>query len=87
MLALMPYERSAVLPEGVASGVLNGGDVGGVLDRGGVGGGVMALTWSWETDRDLIGEGEGYARSRDWRRETDRDLRAAAQHTLGKRDR
>jgi len=32
VLALMPYERSAVLPEGVASGILNGGDVGGVLD-------------------------------------------------------
>jgi len=59
VLALMPYERSAVLPEGVASGVLNGGDVGGVLDRGGVGGGVMALTRSWETDRNLIGGGGG----------------------------
>jgi len=32
VLALMPYERSIILPEGVASGVLNGGDVGGVLD-------------------------------------------------------
>ena len=59
MLALMPCERSAVLPEGVASGVLNGGDVGGVLDRGGVGGGGMALMRSWETDRDLIGGGGG----------------------------
>ena len=59
MLALMPCERSAVLPEGVASGVLNGADVGGILDRGGVGGGVMALTRSWETDRDLIGGGGG----------------------------
>ena len=59
MLALMPCERSVVLPEGVASGVLNGGNVGGVLDRGGVGGGVMALTRSWETDRDIIGGGGG----------------------------
>ena len=79
---MMPCERSIVLPEGVASGVLNGGDVGGVLDRGGEGGGVMALTWSQETDHDLIGGGEGYARSGDQRRETDRDLRAAAQHAL-----
>jgi hypothetical protein len=44
VLALMPCERSAVLPEGVAGGVLDGGDVGGVLDQGGVGGGAMALT-------------------------------------------
>jgi hypothetical protein len=63
VLALMPCERSAVLPEGVAGGVLDGGDAGGVQDGGGVGGGAMALTRSWETDRNLIGGGEGYARS------------------------
>jgi len=73
VLALMPYERSVVLPEGVASGVLNGGDVGGVLDRGGVGGSVMALTRSWETDRDLIGGG-GRIRVV-WRREVIRPTR------------
>ena len=73
MLALMPYERSVVLPEGVASGVLNGGDVGGVLDRGGVGGGIMSLTRSWETDRDLIGGG-GRIRVV-WRREVIRPTR------------
>jgi hypothetical protein len=53
VLALMPCERSAVLPEGIAGGVLDGGDDGGVQDGGGVGGGAMALTRSWE----------GYARS------------------------
>jgi hypothetical protein len=63
VLALMPCERSAVLPEGIAGGVLDGGDDGGVQDGGGVGGGAMALTRSWETDRNLIGGGEGYARS------------------------
>ena len=73
MLALMPCERSVVLPEGVASGVLNGGDVGGVLDRGGVGGGIMSLTRSWETDRDLIGGG-GRIRVV-WRREVIRPTR------------
>jgi hypothetical protein len=73
VLALMPCERSVVLPEGVASGVLNGGDVGGVLDRGGVGSNVMALTRSWETDRDLIGEGGGIRAV--WRREVIRPTR------------
>jgi len=73
VLALMPYERSAVLPKGVASGVLNGGEVGGVLDRGGVGGGIMSLTRSWETDRDLIGGG-GRIRVV-WRREVIRPTR------------
>ena len=59
VLALMSCRRSVVQPEGVAGGVLDGEDAGGILDEGGVGGGAMALTRSWEMDRDLIrGVGE-----------------------------